>query len=82
MASLTSTTTVYVMLVCVLFRCIYCHSVNLSCTNNTILFQWIASMVGVVFVGASVFSFIAIMKKDEKFEKEVKNIINLFTGKY
>ena len=34
-------------------------------------------MVGVVFVGASVFSFIAIMKKDEKFEKEVKKY-NLF----
>ena len=28
-------------------------------------------MVGVIFVGASVFSFIAIIKKDEKFEKEV-----------
>ena len=32
-------------------------------------------MVGVVLVGASVFAFIAILKKDEKFENEVKNEI-------
>merc|ERR1719222_681295 len=33
--------------------------------------QWVASLVGVVAVGLTAFAVLAIVKKDEKFEREV-----------
>jgi len=33
--------------------------------------QWVASMIGVVAVGLTAFATLAIVKKDEKFEREV-----------
>jgi len=33
--------------------------------------QWVASMIGVVAVGLTAFAVLAVVKKDEKFEREV-----------
>ena len=39
--------------------------------KKRILAQWVASMIGVVAVGLTAFATLAIVKKDEKFEREV-----------
>merc|ERR1712226_379826 len=43
--------------------------------------QWIGSMMGVVVLAGSFFSIVAIVKKDEKFEKEVMAPVRDFIWK-
>ena len=54
------------------------HSANDDFRNILQLFhQWVASMIGVVAVGLTAFAALAMVKKDEKFEREVLLVVDL-----
>ena len=49
--------------------------------SNFVIFQWIGCTLGVVAAGASVFSMVALWKKDEKFEQEVAAPVRAYLKK-